>query len=135
MMNRITLVIIVLIFSYTSYGQSLIGDNLIQFKWTTDSEINGINLGDFKEIGLVKLQIPIDSLKNDCTVWAFNKNRIIIQKYTVDYGLETDSISFFYEYKNGELIIYHFVQDSIIWKYKVGIVSTTSFILLIRKKE
>ena len=133
--KKITLFILVSILFYTSYGQSLIYENLTQFKWTTGSTINGLNLGDFKDIGLAKLQVPVDSLKKGCTVWTFNENKIIIQKYTPDYGLEIDSIFCSYEYRNRELIIYKVAQDSTIWRYNLGIVSTTNYILLIRKKE
>lgn len=118
-----------------SYGQSLIVENLTQFKWTTDSAIDGLSLGDFKEIGLSKLRVPADSLKNNCTIWTFTEDKIIIQKYAFEDGLESDSISCSYEYKNGDLLIYHFAQDSTVWRYKVGILSTENDIVLMRKKE
>ena len=134
-MTRIVLIILVSLMSHISYGQSLIDENLTKFQWTTDSTINGLNLGDFKEIGLSKLRVSADSLKNDCSIWTFTENKIIIQKYSSENGLESDSIGCSYEYKNGELLIYHFAQDSTVWKYNVGIVSTENYILLIRKKK
>ena len=134
-MKRIVLVILVSLMSHVTVGQSLTEGNLTKFQWTTDSTINGLNLGNFKEIGLTKLRISADSLKKDCSIWTFTENKIIIQKYSVKNGLESDSISCSYEYKNGELLIYHFSQDSTFWKYHVGIVSTENYILLRRKKK
>lgn len=121
--------------SKISNGQYLIDENLTKFQWTTESTINSFNIGGFKEIGLSKLGAVPDSIKKDCSIWTFTENKIKIQKYSSKNGIESDDIVCSYKYKNGELLIYHFAEDSAIWKYDVGIISSGNFILLIRKKE
>ena len=134
-MTRTTLILLVSLIANISIGQDLIDKNLTEFQWTTDSTINGINLGNLKEIGLSKLRVTTDSIKKDCSIWTFRENKIIIQKYSSTNGIESDNIVCTYEYQNGELFIYHFAQDSTVWKYNVSIISSENFILLSRKKK
>jgi hypothetical protein len=134
-MTRTALILLVSLISNISIGQDLIAKNLKKFQWTTDSTINNMTVGNFKEIGLSKLKVATDSIKKNCSVWTFTENKIIIQKYSSKNGVESNNNDSSYEYKNGELFIYHFAQDSTVWKYNVGIISTESFILLTRKKK
>lgn len=133
-MRKITLILFVYLISNICIGQDLIKQNLTKFQWTSDSSISGLNLGNFKKIGLSKLRISTDSIKKNCSIWTFRENKIIIQRYSLKNGIESDNIECSYEYKNGKLFIYHFAQDSTIWKYDVVIISSENFILLSRTK-
>ena len=133
-MTRVVLATLAVLMFHIVHGQSLVDENLTKFQWTTDSTINGMNLGHFKEISLSKLRTHADSIKSDCSIWTFTENKIIIQKHSSLMGFESDSISCSYEFKNGELLIYHFAQDSTVWKYSIGIVSTDNYLLLMKKK-
>ena len=134
-MKRISLIIFVSVWFSVCKAQGTFDENLTTNRWSTDSSISGLNFWNFKQIGLSKLRTPFDSIKENRTIWTFKESEILIQKFTLENGLEADTIKVAYVYKNGEMTIYHFAQDAYSWKYNIGITSTSNFILLIKKKE
>ena len=110
-------------------------DNLTNSHWTSELKITHFNIDGLKEIGLTKLTIPVDSMKNDVLIWEFSDNKLKI--LTCKYGKGVDSliVKCHYEYGKDKRImrIFHFSQDSNFWEYSVGIVSTGNYILMTRK--
>lgn len=134
-MTRIVFLILIHFIFYQTYGQNLVGKNLTKHQWSSSPIINSINLGNYHKIELSKLSIPIDSLKKDCSIFTFSKNKLLIQAYKVENGLESFNISCSYTYKNNELTIFHSFQDSTVWKYKIKLEVNEDCISLIRKNN
>jgi hypothetical protein len=88
-----------------------------------------------KKIGLSKLKVPIDSIKNDVSIWEFMDKEIKVLNYKKDQGLDSLIVKCTFDYdKNKSAIrIFHFSQDSSFWEYSLGINSTGNYILFIRK--
>jgi hypothetical protein len=115
------------------FAQTAAIDDLTSHQWHSEATVDNFSLATFDKIGLGKVQVSIDSLKNDCSIWTFKNGKLLIQKYTRERGLETNGIVCSYFFKNGELNIIHDFQDSAYWRYKIGVVSSGSFISLLRQ--
>ncbi len=111
-------------------------DGLKTYKWTSETEIDDFNISKLEEIGITKLNIPVDSLKTDLTIWTFTDNEIQIQRYEHEKGLSESIVKCTYQYDSAkkELQLFHFSQDSTFWEYSVVMVSTGNYILMTRKK-
>jgi hypothetical protein len=117
------------------FGQDFVIDNLTNNRWTSRVIVTDFNIGGFKEIGLSKLKAPINSIKNDVSIWEFGNQEVKIVSYRNGQGLDSLIIKCTYDYdKNKRAIrIFHFSQDSRFWDYSLGIVSTGNYLLLTRK--
>jgi len=119
------------------FGQDFVFDNLMNSRWTSEMEVSDFNISGLKEIGLLKLRVPIESIKNTVSVWEFSDKELKVSNYKYGQGLDGLIVKCNYDYdKNKKMIrIFHFSQDSTRWEYSLGIVSTGSFILLTRKNQ
>ncbi len=117
------------------FGQDFLLDNLTSSQWTSEIKVTDFNLIELKEIGLSKLKVPVDSLKNDVSIWKFSDKELKILNYKSGQGLDSLIVKCTYDYnKNEKMIrIFHFSQDSSFWEYSLGIVSTGNYILMTRK--
>jgi len=117
------------------FGQDFVLDNLTNSRWTSGIKVTDFNIGGLKEVGLSKLKVPVDSIKNDVSIWEFKDQELKISKYKHGQGLDSLIVKCSYDYdKNKRVIrIFHFSQDSSFWEYSLGIVSTGNYILMTRK--
>jgi len=136
-MKRLTLILIVFMLTIPCFGQDFFLDNLTKSKWTSEVIINDFNIGELKEIGLSKLKVPIDSIKQNVSIWNFKDNELTIAKYSLEKGVDSTIVkcSYLYDEDKKLLRINHWSQDSISWEYSMVMVSTGSYILMTRKKE
>lgn len=135
-LNKLILILFVGFWTIQSFGQDMLIEGLKESKWTCESTINDFNIGSLEEIGIVKLKVPIDSIKINLTVWTFADNEIWIQRYEKRKGLSKSIVKCSYQYdaEKKELKIFHFSQDSTVWEYSVVMASTGSYVLMTRKK-
>jgi hypothetical protein len=117
------------------FGQDFVLDNLTSNRWTSREVVTDFNIGGLKEIGLSKLKVPIDSIKNDVSIWEFSDKELKISSFKFGQGLDSLNVKCTYDFdKNKRVIrIFHFSQDSSFWEYSLGIISTGNFILMTRK--
>jgi hypothetical protein len=117
------------------FGQDFVLDNLTNSRWSSGIKVTDFNIGGLKEIGLSKLKVPIDSIKNDVSIWEFSDKELKILNYKNGQGLNSLIVKCTYDYdKNKRVIrIYHFSQDSSFWEYSLGIISSGNYILMTRK--
>jgi len=133
-MKNITLTIFLLISTMTCFGQTLFFDNLNNSSWTSASNTTNSAIRDSKEIPLVKLNFSKNSLAN-VTIWNFKDGLLTIIYY--DYQLKTEKIIATYKYEANvdKGILKITLADNKTLEYKVGIVSTGNYALLMKKKE
>ena len=132
-MKRAIIKLVFLLLSSVSYAQVSIADNIAEYQWQSEVKIDYFTIGAFNKIGLGKVQVPIDSLKNDCSIWTFSDGELLIQNYNANSGLEKGGEKCKYLIKDGDLIIIHSSQDSGWWRYKIGTVSSGSYIKLTKQ--
>lgn len=133
-MKNITLTIFLLISTMTCFGQTLFFDNLNNSYWTSASNITDSTIRDSKEIPLGKLNFSKDSLKANVTIWNFKDGLLTIMYY--DYQLKTEKMVATYKYEANldKGILKITLADNKTLEYKVGIVSTGNYALLMKKK-
>jgi hypothetical protein len=117
------------------FGQDFIIENLINRSWTSQVKVTVFNIRGLKEIGLSKLKVPVDSIKNDVSIWGFRGNELKILNYKYGQGLDSLIVKCSFDYdKNKRMIrIFHFSQDSSFCEYSLGINSIGNYILMTRK--
>lgn len=133
-MKNISLTIFLLISTLTCIGQSLFFDNLDISTWTSSSNISDLTFKSGIDIPLAKLIYPRDSINQNVTIWNFRDSILTIVKYSNKQ--KTDSIVGKYKYSvNDKSVLEITLLDRTALKYKVGIVSTGYYAVLIRTKE
>ena len=132
---RQILFILFIFLTRLSLGQDFVLDNLANTKWTAEIKVTDFNIGELKEIGLAKLKVPIDSIKNDVSIWEFNDNNLKILNYTNEKGMDSLIVKCRYEYDDNKKLmrIFHFSQDSNFWEYSLQIDSNGYHIMMTRK--
>lgn len=133
-MKNITLTIFLLISTITCFGQTLFFDNLNNSAWTSASNITDSTIRNTKEIPLGKLSFSKDSLKTNVTIWNFKDGLLTIMHY--HYQLKAENIVATYKYETNieKGILKITLDDKKTLEYKVGIVSTGNFALLMKRK-
>lgn len=115
-------------------GQTLFFDHLKNSVWTSDAEFDVSKLDQVREIGLTKLRISREALTVDRTLWTFN-DALRISYY--DSSQKKDSTIAIFQYNvdrdTGTLKIIPDNEEALI--FNAGIVSTGSFVLLMRKRN
>jgi hypothetical protein len=132
---RLFFFILLIFLSGFSFGQDFVIENLTNNSWASRVKVSDLNINGFKEIGLSKLKVPVDSIKNDVSIWQFRGNELKILNYIYGQGLDTLIVKCSFDYdKNKRMIrIFHFSQDSSFWEYSLGINSIGNYILMTRK--
>ncbi len=117
------------------FGQTMFFNDLNIATWTSDSEISDSILTDLKQIPLAKLIFSKDSINKDVKIWTFRDSILTITKY--DYQKKKESIvgKYKYEVLQDESILQIILRNNLVLKYKVGIVSTGYYAVLLRTKE
>jgi hypothetical protein len=117
------------------FGQDYVIDNLTNYRWTSGIIITDFNITGLKEIGLSKLKVPIDSIKNNVSIWEFSDKELKILNYKNGQGLDSLIVKCNYDYDKNKRVmrIFYFSQDSSFWEYSLGIISTGNYILMTRK--
>jgi len=135
-MKKIILLIFIGFGVIKSFSQDMTIDNLKNFKWISETQINDFNIGNQKVIGISKLSTTVDSLKINLSVFTFTDDEIWIQSYKPDKGLDEKIIKCTYQYdeQKKEMKIFHWSQDSAFWEYSVGIVSSGNYIRMTKKE-
>ena len=133
-MKKTFFTILVLLYALTCFGQTLFFDNLNSSTWTSSADISDLTLKSNKEIALAKLIYSRDSINKDVTIWTFRDSIVTIVKY--DFTTKTDSLIGKYKYAhNDKGILKITLQDNTELNYKVGIVSTGYYAVLLRIKQ
>lgn len=115
-------------------GQSLFFDNMENSIWTTDSSFNESTFSKTQEIELIKLKVSKDSIKTDRVIWTF-EDSLIVTFYNAVSKQEKIIGKYKYEHdKVNELLLITIDEEEPL-AYTVGIVSTGSYVLLMKKKE
>ena len=127
--------ILLIVLPGLGFGQDLVLGNLTNSRWTSEIIVTDIDISGLKEIGLSKLKVPVDSIKNNVSIWEFSEKELKILNYKNGQGLDSSIVKCTYDYdKNKRVIrIFHFSQDSNFWEYSIGIVPTGNYILMTRK--
>jgi hypothetical protein len=116
------------------FAQSLFFDNLKNSAWTTDESLDASMIGNLKQISLIRLKIPEDSLKTNRTIWKFD-DQLVIRHY--DAGVNKDSLiakcGYAIDRDKGRLTIIPNAGRKA--KFDIAIESTASLVLLIRRKK
>jgi hypothetical protein len=126
------LTFILTINSIVCFGQNIFADDLKNFPWTSDEQLDIEEIQTTTEIGLSILKIPKDSLTINRTIWTF-KDNLTLSHYnskghaekiilSCKYAIEWDKTLLNIQCPNMEQLTYTFT-----------FVSTGSFILLTRK--
>ncbi|WP_430403673.1 hypothetical protein [Fluviicola sp.] len=127
--------ILLIVLPGLSFGQDFVLDNLTNSRWTSEITVTDFNIGQLKEIGLTKLNAPVDSIKKDVSIWEFGDKELNIFTYKNGQGLDPLIVKCSYDYNKKKRVmrITHFSQDSSFWEYSLGIVSTGNSILMTKK--
>lgn len=130
---RFTIILFLFLAPKLCFGQNYVFDNLKNNKWTSNLTVTDFNFHDNKEIGLTKLNAPINELKSDFSVWEFGVKNIKIINYKTGQKMDSLILDCTYDYEKNELHVFHFSQDSTFWNYSLAITSTGNFILMTRE--
>ena len=127
--------ILLIILPGLCFGQDFVIDNLTNSRWTSGIKVTDSNIIGLKEIGLSKLKVPVDSIKNDVSIWEFRGNELKILNYIYGQGLDSLIVKCSFDYDKNKRMIrtFHFSQDSSFWEYSLGINSIGNYILMTRK--
>ena len=127
--------ILLIILPGLCFGQDFVIDNLTNSRWTSGIKVTDSKIIGLKEIGLSKLKVPVDSIKNNVSIWEFSDKKLKILNYKYGQGIDSLIIKCTYDYdKNKRVLwIFHSSHDSSFWEYSLGIISTGNFILMTRK--
>lgn len=132
-MKYIKLTLFLILSSMTSFGQSLFFDNLNNSTWTSSSAITDSTFKIYEEISLEKRNTSNESTNKDLTIWIFRDSILTIANYS--FQEKTESIASEYKYSILEKRILRItLQDGTMLNYKVGILSTSEFAVLFKKK-
>ena len=123
--------------AFHSYSQGLFFDNLEDSQWVS-TEFDQVKSFEQKNIGLYKLRIDIDLIKDTVFIWTFKKN-LEITYFDPATKIETEIVQLEYvvieeKVKNYLRIYTNKVKDDYI-DFHVGIISTGSFVNLYKKKK
>ena len=132
MKNTILLLIIVLC-TMTSSGQTSFFNNLENSIWISNAEMNDSIIRQTSKIGLRKISSR-DSINKDVTIWCFKRDSLTIQYF--DIKLKKEKLIATYKYDiNKETGIFKIIfNDKSVLNYNVGIISTGSYAELTRRK-
>jgi hypothetical protein len=132
-MKKISLLITILVFTMTCWGQSLFFENLNNSTWKSEPYYNDSTIRTSKEIRLGKIKSSTDSLKVNVTIWMFKNGSLTIKYY--DGYSKKDSLVAIYKYEpypdRGVLKI--ILNDNKTLEFEAGIISTGSYASLKRK--
>jgi len=115
------------------FSQNYTLQTLLNNTWEFEA-VNEFELGEYKEIGLHKLNYKIDSSRTNFSKWTFTENKIIIENNALNDKVEIIELMYTINPKNNKMSVFHTSQGSIIWEYNLGIVSNGNFILMSRLK-
>lgn len=115
-------------------AQTLFFDNLKNSVWTGEEHLNDVTILKQKEIGLTRLTITTDSLPVNKTIWAFNDS-LVLSYHNAAAGVDTVIARYKYEADKENSLLRIFATGKAVLVYKVGINSTNSTAILIRRKN
>ena len=134
MVKQMTVLLMLVIPAATCIGQTLFFENLKNSTWMSGEHLNDSVIRQAKDIKLTRVHSAMDSLTVNKTIWTFNDN-LTVSYYNV--ATKKDSLISTYKYaidkKKGILKI--IPDDKVALAYKVGIVSTGNYALLVRNKK
>jgi hypothetical protein len=123
-----------LVFSLNVSAQSLFFENIHSSEWTSEVFLNDSALAAAAEIGLARLKSPADSLKANRSIWKFEEV-LSLSYYNASRKLHKISAVYAYEIDPDKSLLIIKVSPSQQLVYKVAMVSTGSFVLLVRKRK
>jgi hypothetical protein len=133
-MRQFVIILLLTILTMTCHGQTLFYGGLKNSIWTSEEYFSTSKIKQEKEIGLTMLRVSMDSLKVNRSIWSFT-DELRISHY--DCVLKKDSTmvvcKFEVDKDTGRLKI--MFDDNEVSEYGVGVVSTGSFALLMRKEK
>ena len=118
----------------TCIAQTLFFDNLKNSVWTGEEHLDEITIPKQKEIGLSRLTTITDSLPVNKTIWTFNDS-LVLSYHNAAAGVDTVITRYKYEIDKENSLLRIITHDKGVLTYKVGIVSTNSTAILIRRKN
>jgi hypothetical protein len=128
------LTFILTINSIVGFGQNIFADEVRNFPWTSDEQLDIEEIQKTKEIGLSILKIPKDSLTINRTIWTFKDNLTLSHYNSKDHAEKIiSSCKYDFDWNKGLLTIQW--PDIEQLTYDFTFVSTGSFILLTRKPK
>lgn len=130
---RFTIILFLFLAPKLCFGQNYVFDNLKNNKWTSNLTVTNFNFQNNKEIGLTKLNVPINEIKSNFSVWEFDEKNLKITNYKAGQKLDSLTLDCSYNLDKNELHVFHFSQDSTFWNYSLVITSTGNFILMTRE--
>lgn len=128
------LTFILLINSITCSGQDIFVDNIRNFSWTSDTQVDIKQIQETNEMGLSILRLPKDSLKQDRTIWTF-KDELTLSYYNSKDRSEKLILKCKYEFAWDKGLLNIQWTDKKQLTYRFTFISTGSYMLLTRKTK
>jgi len=120
--------------SIVCFGQNVFVDNIRNFPWTTNEQLDIGQIQKTKEIGLSILRASKDSLKTNRTIWTF-KDDLTLSYYNSKDRKEEIILRCKYDLDWDERILNIQWPDKGQLEYGFSFISTGSFMLLTRKTK
>ena len=134
-MKGIILTIVFIVSTLTSFGQSMFFNNLNNSTWTSTADISDLTIKNSKQIPLSKLIYSKDSINKDVTIWTFKDSVLTIVNYDCHKKMDSLVGTYKFEVLQDISILQITLRDNLVLNYKVGIVSTGYYAVLLRTKE
>jgi len=127
--------IVLILFSITSFGQTLFFEKLNTTTWTSTSISSELNLINSTRISLSELRFSKDLIKQNVSIWTFRDSTLTIMNY--NYLKKSDSLVGRYNFKSiyDKAILQIQFNDATQIKYEIGITSTGSYASLYRLSD
>lgn len=133
-MKRFSLTMLSFVFRLTCFGQAMFFDNLATTTWLSSPDMTDSIIQESKQISLRKMKLLKDSLKENVTIWNFTGGLLTINYFDVQQKTETALVTYKYVVNSDKGILTLYFNDKV-QGFTVGITSTGSNALLIRKKD
>lgn len=127
------LTFILTINSLACFGQQLFIDNVKQFPWTSEGRLDVSQIGTTRKIGLTILRTPIDSLKENKTIWVFGED-LTVNYYDTNKKSQERVLrcKYDFDWDKGLLMIQWPGSGQV--TYRFSFVSTGVFMLLTKRR-
>ena len=121
--------------SISSWAQSLFFDNLNNSVWRSEvSYNNDTTIRSENHIGLYRLRLPADSLKDNATIWEFKNKVLTIKHYNYQKRKYSLIGVFTYQTDPDKGILKLSLNEGESIEYEVGITSTGNYVDLGKRK-
>ncbi len=133
-MKRLFFIILLGHISFVCNGQTLFYSKPNKSIWLSETEVTVNSLLRETNLALLKPRYPLDSIKKDFTILAFQDDTLKIVKHFTKQNKDSLIGRFKFDFDSTEFQLNIYINNEKL-KFKIAFVSTGSYATLYRRKE